>query len=95
VADPALPQSLFMAGDEFVVRGIAQSPWMNWAKDSEWTDEDLVEHAFRRILARDPSEEERQVALERLEDKTGKKRADALADVLWAIMNTREFLLNY
>ncbi|MBI1324521.1 DUF1549 domain-containing protein [bacterium] len=94
-ADPALPQSLFMAGDEFVVKGIAQSPWMNWAKDYEWPDEDLVEQAFRRLLAREPSEEERAVSLARLQGKSGKERADALADVLWALMNTREFLLNY
>lgn len=94
-ADPALPQSLFMAGDEFVVKGIAQSPWMNWAKDYEWSDDDLVEHAFRRLLAREPSEEERAAGLERLAGKSGKDRAEALADVIWALMNTREFLLNY
>ncbi len=94
-ADPALPQSLFMAGDEFVIKGIAQSPWMNWAKDDEWKDEELVEQAFRRLLAREPSADERHAALQRLAGKSGKDRAEALADVLWAVMNTREFLLNY
>jgi hypothetical protein len=94
-ADPALPQSLFLAGDDFVVRGIAQSPWMDWARDTEWADEDLVEHVFARILAREPEADERRIALERISGKSGQKRADALADVLWALVNTREFLLNY
>lgn len=94
-ADPALPQSLFMAGDEFVVKGIAQSPWMNWARDYEWSNEELIDQAFRRLLAREPSGDERDAAIQRLAGKQGKDRADALADVLWALMNTREFLLNY
>lgn len=94
-ADPALPQSLFLAGDEFVVQGIAQSPWMNWARDSEWTTDDLTEYAFRRLLGREATTEESAIARERLDGKAGKERADALADILWALMNTREFLLNY
>jgi len=94
-ADPALPQSLFLAGDEYVVQGIAQSPWMNWARDSEWTTDDLTEYAFRRLLGREATTEESAIARERLDGKAGKERADALADILWALMNTREFLLNY
>jgi hypothetical protein len=94
-ADPALPQSLFLAGDDYVVRGIELGPWADWAMDDEWPDEDLIQQAFLKTLARKPSEKEYKAARERIAGKKGKDRVEAVSDVVWALVNTREFLLNH
>ena len=94
-ADPALPQSLFLAGDDFVIRGIEQGPWADWARDEEWPDEKLVEQAFYRTLARQPNAKEHSSAMERISGKRGEARLEGLSDVIWALVNTREFLLNH
>ncbi|MFM1801794.1 MAG: hypothetical protein RJA81_1146, partial [Planctomycetota bacterium] len=94
-AEPALPQSLFLAGDDMVIRGIEQGPWADWAQDEEWGDSDLIEHAFLRTLGRAPTDREFTAAQERISGTTGQQRVDAVSDVVWALVNTREFLLNY
>lgn len=94
-ADPALPQSLFLAGDDYVVRGIELGPWADWAMDDEWPDEDLIQMAFLKTLARKPTEKEYAAARERIAGKKGKDRVEAVSDVVWALVNTREFLLNH
>lgn len=93
--DPALPQSLFLAGDDLVIRGIEQGPWADWARDGEWTDENLVEQAFLQTLARQPTTKEYAAAFDRIAGKTGEDRVEAVSDVIWALVNTREFLLNH
>ena len=93
--EPALPQSLFLAGDDLVVKGIEQGPWADWARDYEWTDQQLVELAFLKTLARQPNEKERLAAMRQLAGKTGETRMEAMSDILWALVNTREFLLNH
>lgn len=94
-ADAALPQSLFLAGDDLVVRGIEQGPWADWARDEEWTDEDLVERAFLQTLARPATTKEYAAAFDRIAGKHGQERVEAVSDIIWALVNTREFLLNH
>lgn len=94
-AEPALPQSLFLAGDDMVIRGIEQGPWADWARDYEWPDEKLIEQAFLRTLARLPNSKELVAARERISGKSGEARMEGLCDVIWALVNTREFLLNH
>ena len=94
-AEPALPQSLFLAGDDMVIRGIEQGPWADWARDYEWPDEKLIEQAFQRTLSRPPNPKELEAARERISGKSGEARMEGLCDVIWALVNTREFLLNH
>ena len=78
-----------------MIRGIEQGPWADWARDEEWPDEKLVEQAFYRTLARQPNAKEHSSAMERISGKRGEARMEGLSDVIWALVNTREFLLNH
>jgi hypothetical protein len=53
-------------------------------------DEQLVDAAFLLVLSRFPDAKEARVAAAHL--KKGRRRAVAAADIVWALMNTREFV---
>jgi hypothetical protein len=55
------------------------------------SDEEIVAALYERVLARDPSDRERQTCL-RYIGKVGDRR-EALEDVLWGLVNSTEFLL--
>ena len=65
------------------------------SRDYEWPDEKLIEQAFLRTLARQPNSKELEAARERISGKSGEARMEGLCDVIWALVNTREFLLNH
>ena len=56
-------------------------------------DKQLVDAMFLRTLARLPNAEEKKQIDEHLAKST--ERVEALADVLWAIINTKEFIFNH
>jgi hypothetical protein len=57
------------------------------------SDEEALEELFLGALSRLPSADERQA----FRDHRGKvsDRRTAFADTLWALINTREFILNH
>jgi hypothetical protein len=55
-------------------------------------DEQLVEELYLWSLARRPGEKERVVALEFLKSY-GDKRAEAAQDLMWALLNCKDFML--
>jgi hypothetical protein len=57
------------------------------------TDGDVIEELFLATLSRPPDEREKSAALTHLKDK--KDRNKAFTDMLWALINTREFILNH
>jgi hypothetical protein len=60
---------------------------------SKMTNEELVEEAFLATLSRMPKELEKADAVEHL--KSAKTRAEGVTDLVWALVNTREFILNH
>ncbi|WP_439624485.1 DUF1553 domain-containing protein [Gemmata sp.] len=56
-------------------------------------DAELVDRLWLAAFSRAPSEAERTKALDHL--KRGANRSDAVRDLVWAVMNTREFLLQH
>ena len=60
---------------------------------SDLCDAEAVEELFLATLSRFPTGDEARSALDHLRE--GPDRASALADVLWALINTREFVLNH
>ena len=55
----------------------------------------VVDHVFWSALGRAPTASERQIAEAAIADRTGKPSADAVADLLWAVLMKPEFQLIY
>jgi hypothetical protein len=55
-------------------------------------DADIVEQLYLRTLCRPPSEKEKQYCVQTLASATQKR--DAIEDMLWALLNSREFVYN-
>lgn len=60
--------------------------------DSNLTPEQIVEELYLRIYCRLPDADERRVAIE-LFSATGITRRQAIEDLMWALLNTPEFVL--
>ena len=57
------------------------------------SDARVVEELFLATLSRSPNEDEKRAALDRV--SAAPDREAGLTDVLWALINTREFILNH
>jgi len=90
-AEPALPQTLFLMTDPQLLKKITGGRLARLLAEKR-ADEEVIEELFLATLSRFPDEQERQGAREHLKTKG---RKDAFADVLWALINTREFILNH
>ena len=85
---PAVPRSLYLMADPALLKRIA-SGRVRRLIDSEGDNAAIVEEMFLATLSRFPSTEESESARDHLH--TRPDRGAALADVLWALLNTREF----
>jgi hypothetical protein len=57
------------------------------------TDEQLIEQIYLWSLCRRPGEKERQVASKLFQTYGAGKRAEAAQDLMWALLNSKDFLL--
>ncbi len=64
------------------------------AKDAERTEEEKIRDLYRAVFARDPQQVEIDVAVEHIKRHEDKKNV-AYEDILWALLNTKEFLFNH
>jgi hypothetical protein len=62
--------------------------------NSELTDDELIDELYLTTLSRFPIEEERSLMREAFAD-SGSERNAAVEDVLWALLNTKEFIFNH
>jgi hypothetical protein len=90
--EPAVPQTLFLMSDPVVVRKITTGRLKKLLEERQ-SDGEVVEELFLATLSRFPSETEKQAALEHV--KAAKDRQAGFVDTLWALINTREFILNH
>ena len=62
-----------------------------------WTDDRMVETIYERAYARPPSEKERAVVRDFIQDQqsTGSSHRRALEGVLWTVLNSKEFQVNH
>jgi hypothetical protein len=89
---PALPQSLFLMTDTALL-GKLKAGRVRALAGSDLCNAEAVEELFLAALSRFPSDDEARAALDHL--RASPDRASGLADVLWALINTREFVLNH
>jgi hypothetical protein len=90
--EPAVPQTLFLMTDERLLNKMATGRLAGLLAGNR-SDAEIVEELFLATLSRFPSEKEKGAALAHVREK--KNRRAALVDVVWALINTREFVLNH
>ena len=87
---PALPQTLFLMTDAALLEKI-KSGRLKDLVASNRCDAEVLEELFLATLSRLPDDDETRSALDHL--RTRPDRASGMIDMLWALINTREFVL--
>jgi hypothetical protein len=89
---PALPQTLYRMTDATLLAKMERGRLGTLLK-GKWTDQQILEELFLATLSRRPTAEEKDAyASHRSQSRN---RQAALTDTLWALINTREFILNH
>jgi hypothetical protein len=92
--EPALPQTLFRMTDPALLAKFNDRTGRAAALGkSKLGDAELVEELFLATLTRLPKPDERAAAEKHLAG--AKTRTEGVTDLLWALVNTREFILNH
>ena len=98
VNEPTLLQAIFTQNDPLVRMRIADSGWIIEIEDAEADGKQLdepmlVNQVWLRTVGRYPGDEERNRAIQHL--SSSDSLAEGIADLMWAMINTKEFLLNH
>jgi hypothetical protein len=89
-----LPQVFFFASHPEVRQKIAvDKGWVAQLAAGNLDDRQRIEELFLRALGRPPSDRELKAGLDYLQTSSTLRKG--LEDVLWSLVNTREFQLNY
>jgi hypothetical protein len=91
--EPTLSQALHMLNGDTISRKVGESSKFQQMLDGGKTPPEVVEHIYLACLSRKPSAEEL-TQLEPVLAAAENPRA-AVDDVLWAVLNSREFLFNH
>ncbi|MCZ6793749.1 MAG: DUF1549 and DUF1553 domain-containing protein [Planctomycetota bacterium] len=94
--DASLAQSLHLLNSKEVLGKISAGDGRaaKLAAEKERSDEDKLRELYFRVYSRPPVAEEVKIALAHLQKDSGKKKA-AWEDIIWALLNTKEFLFNH
>ena len=95
VNEPTLLQAIFMQNDPLVRMRLADSGWIIEIEDAEEALDrnELIEQVWLRTVNRMPTDTEQSRAHQHLADATS--IVEGVTDLMWAMMNTKEFLLNH
>jgi hypothetical protein len=92
--EPALPQKLFLMTDPTLLAKFNDpNGRLQTLLKSSKTDDEVLDELFLATLARMPSARDRKSFTEHRQ-MVGNRR-EALFDTMWALINTREFILNH
>jgi hypothetical protein len=89
---PDVPQTLFLMADPVLQTKITNGRLAKLLREQR-SDADTIEELFLATLSRLPDADEKRAALARLGGVEDRKTA--FTDILWALINTREFILNH
>lgn len=93
VNEPTLLQSIFLQNDPLVRMRLSESGWIDELAENKPSDrKKIIQQAWLRALNRYPSASEEARAMKHLQD--AKTIKAGMEDLLWALMNTKEFILN-
>lgn len=92
--EPSLPQTLHLLnGTSVISRLEADEGTLRRLLASNLSDEQLVEELYLHVLSRLPNAKDRERSLEYL--AASADRAQGAEDLLWALINSRQFVFNY
>ena len=93
VNEPTLLQSIFLQNDPLVRMRLSESGWIDELAENKAGDrKKIIQQAWLRALNRYPSASEEARAMKHLQE--AKTIKAGMEDLLWALMNTKEFILN-
>jgi hypothetical protein len=90
--EPAVTQALFLMTDPVLLRKMSEGR-LKKLMDENHSNEEIINELFLATLCRRPDEKEKETALQQMKMSAG--RRDGFLDLLWALINTREFVLNH
>jgi hypothetical protein len=92
--EPAVLQTVYLRNDPEVLKLLDRPEgWLRQVAKSKASEADaLVKQAYLRVLNRPPDEREAGIAKKYLTD--AKDTPSGLRDLLWALINTKEFIVN-
>jgi hypothetical protein len=94
VGEANLAQSLHLLNSNEIQGKISGGVRINgWMNEKERTDADRIQELWLTCYARKPTAEELDIATKHIESKKDKKK-EAYEDIMWALINTKEFLFN-
>ena len=98
VNEPTLLQAIFTQNDPLVRMRISDSDWLAeldqaHADGDDLDSEELIQQVWLRTVGRFATKDEMSRAKEHL--KTTQSPTEGIADLVWAMINTKEFLLNH
>ena len=93
--EPSISQALHLLNSPEIMAKIQhRNGTARRLANSELTDDELIDELYLTTLSRFPNEEERNLMREAFSD-SGSERIAAVEDVLWALLNTKEFIFNH
>ncbi len=91
--DPNLSQALHLLNGETVHQKIIQGKVVERLLNSDHSPAEIINELYFRCLARMPTDSERENLIAKIEGEVNQKQA--LEDIFWAILNSREFVFNH
>jgi hypothetical protein len=92
--EPSLLQTVYLRNDQEITKMLDRADgWLKQVSKSKSSNaEDLVQQAYLRTLNRLPQPSEAEVALRYVRES--QDTISGLRDVMWALLNTKEFMVN-
>jgi hypothetical protein len=96
---PSLQQTLFLRNDDELLSLLSRNEgWLaslerQYGRGDWPAAEELIESAYRRSLSRPPTAQERQIAGKHFTSADSPR--EGLRDLMWALLNTKEFVVNH
>jgi hypothetical protein len=93
--DASLAQSLHLLNSQDIHTKMSNGVAKTLAADMKLTEAEKVTQLYLRAFSRIPTEQELKVALAHLGKYDAKTKQNGFEDVVWALVNTKEFLFNH
>ncbi len=93
-SETALQHALYLISGEHLERKVRESQRIKRLLQSGASDEAIMDELWLAAFSRFPTEEEKQKTLNYVRERE-KQKDQAWQDVLWALLNTKEFLFNH